>query len=80
MTEKRKRAAYTTAQKVWLIELSERDPSLSTAELGRRLADHVYEGRSKDLVQFEPEVCRKINIQTRQKKKQVDITTAWSRM
>ena len=26
------------------------------------------------------EVCRKINIQTLQKKKHVDITTAWSRM
>ena len=26
------------------------------------------------------EVCRKINIQTLQNKKQVDITTAWSRM
>ena len=53
---------------------------MSTAELGRRLADYVNEGRSRDLVQFEPEVCRKINIQTLQKKKQVDITTAWSRL
>ena len=54
MSGKRKRAAYATAQKLWLIDLSERDPSLSTVELGRRLAEHVNEGRSRDLVPFEP--------------------------
>ena len=92
MTAKPKSAAYTAAQKVWLIELSERDPSLSTAELGHRLAQNMNDDRCRDLVQFEPpvygmdicnqidEVCRKINIQTLQKKKEVDITTAWSRM
>ena len=92
MTAKRKRAAYTKAQKVWLIELSERDPSLSTAGLGCRLAENVKDDRSRGPVQFErivygmdvcsqiDEVCRKINIQTLQKKKEVDITTAWSRM
>ena len=71
MTEKRKRAAYTTAQKVWLIELTERDPSLSTAEPGPRLAENVNDDRSRDLQPDLDEVCRKINIQTLQKKKQV---------
>ena len=59
MTAKRKRAVYTTAQKVWLIELSERDPSMSNPELGRRLADHENEGRSR--VQFEPPGKNTIN-------------------
>ena len=74
MTAKPKSAAYTAAQKVWLIELSERDPSLSTAELGHRLAQNMNDDRCRDLVQFEPpvygmdvcnqldEVRRKINI------------------
>ena len=69
MTEKHKRAAYTTAHKLWLIDLSERDPSLSTAELGRRLAENVNEGRSRDLVQFELPGKNAINDWKRDRKK-----------
>jgi hypothetical protein len=37
--------AYTSEDKVWLIDLAERNPALKTVDLGRRLADHVNEGR-----------------------------------
>ena len=61
MVDKRKRAAYTAAQIIWLIELSVGEPTLSTSELGRRFAEYVNEVNSKDLVPFEPPAKNTIN-------------------
>jgi hypothetical protein len=41
--------AFTIEDKVWLIDLAERNPALATVHLGKRLADHVNEGRGKEL-------------------------------
>lgn len=54
MSAKRTRASYTTAQKLWLLELSESNPSLTYSGLGRRLADHVNGSLGKGAVRVEP--------------------------
>ena len=41
---------------------------------------HHSNMHGKDVCNQIDKVCREINIQTLQKKKQVNITTAWSRM
>jgi hypothetical protein len=46
--KKRRQQAYAFSieDKVWLIDLAEQTPALGSVDLGRRLADHVNEGRA----------------------------------
>jgi hypothetical protein len=53
--------AFSIEDKVWLIDLAERNPALGSVDLGRCLADHVNEGRGKELVVANPPPKKTIN-------------------
>jgi hypothetical protein len=59
--------AFTIEDKVWLIDLAERNPALETVD--RHLADHVNAGRGKVLVVANPPPKDPINDWKRQKDK-----------
>jgi hypothetical protein len=61
--------AFSIEDKVWLIDLAERNPALGSVDLGRRVADHVNEGRGKELVVANPPPKNTINDWKRQKDK-----------
>ena len=43
MAPKRKCATFTVAEKVWLLDFSDRNPHLNATELGKSLAQHLNE-------------------------------------
>jgi hypothetical protein len=59
--------AFTIEDKVWLIDLAERNPSLETVH--RHSDDHVNAGRGKELVVANPPPKDPINDWKRQKDK-----------
>jgi hypothetical protein len=59
--------AFSIEDRVWLIDLAERNPALGSVDLGRRVADHVNEGIGKELVVANPPPKNTINDWKRQK-------------